>query len=118
MLKHKIKEISSPATHDRRSFITVGEVTKSNEKNNECEVTYIDKDGNKSNRKGVSLFCHDEKILSWFPSTGDKVYLQIYENTIFILGPYHKNHQLKSAQQELKPQVLSNYAFSDEGNIL
>lgn len=117
-IRSKIQQITSPTVHDRRTFTSIGQVVSTNEKNNECEVTYIDKDGNRSNKKGIHLLYADKKILSWFPKIGEKVYLQINENMIFIVGPYYENYQLEKGQTDLNKNVLSDYAFSEEGNLL
>lgn len=115
LLKRKIESnIVRPADQARRSFTTVAEVMKGNEKNNTCDIRYIDKDGNVSNKKNVQVLIYNTAIVDWFPLKGEKVYIEDSgDGNIIIKSKYTTDYAASvKADNELKADILQNI-YSD-----
>lgn len=117
-IKDKILQMDSPAAHSRRSFMTVGKVTKSNEKINTCSVQYSNSQGYTSNKENVQVQLYSPGFHNWFPKVDEVVTLNISESYIKIIGPANSAYSKTRADYSLKKDILSsNFGGTLAGNI-
>lgn len=84
------------ANHDDSS--TVAKVTRTDEANNFCSITFMDKDGHKAEIKKAMV---DLRNNDWFPSNGDLVLVRISGKSALIESRYTEdyNKDIRSKQQ-------------------
>lgn len=118
-IKRKIQEINNPAVHNRRSFNTVGKVTKINEKTNTCSVQYINNEGSYSNKDNVHIQLIMPGFIGWFPKVDEYVYLSIVERNMVVVGPADNMYSSETRSKiQTKKEILSNeYGSTLAGNI-
>jgi hypothetical protein len=107
------QDIINPAEHLRRLFTIVGTVTKVDEKNNVCSVSFIDKDGYKSNKNNVPVVIYNSSIIDWFPKEGEMVNIEQEDELIRIVSKYEGAYTVGvRASIELKKDIHTT-AFTD-----
>ncbi len=117
-IKDKILQMDSPAAHSRRSFTTVGRVTRADEKINTCSVQYSNSQGYISNKENVQVQLYSPGLFTWFPNVDDLVTLNISESYIKIIGPANSAYSKNRAENSLKKDILStNFGGSIAGSI-
>jgi len=84
----KLSEISTPAVHNRRALTTVAQVTEADEINNVCSITFVDKDGYKSNRNNVPVQITIPGFIGWFPKVNDYVNVEEVQGALVITSKY------------------------------
>lgn len=118
-IKKRIQEINNPAVHNRRSFTTVGKVTKINEKTNTCSVQYINNEGSYSNKDNVHIQLIMPGFIGWFPKVDEYVCLSIVESNMLVTGPADNTYSSKTRSKiQTKKEILSNeYGSTLAGSI-
>lgn len=118
-VRRKIQDINNPAVHNRRSFTTVGKVTKINEKTNTCSVQYINNEGSYSNKDNVHIQLIMPGFIGWFPKVDDYVCLSVTERNMTVTGPADNMYASTTrAKVQTKKEILSNdYGSTLAGNI-
>lgn len=118
-IKKRIQDINNPAVHNRRSFTTIGKVTKINEKTNTCSIQYINNEGYYSNKDNVHVQLLIPSVIGWFPKVDDYVNVNITERNIVIAGPAEDAYVMhtRSKVQTKKEITASNYGSTLAGNI-
>lgn len=118
-IKRRIQEINNPAVHNRRSFTTVGKVTKINEKTNTCSIQYINNEGSYSNKDNVHIQILMPGFIGWFPKVDDFVCVSIVERNIVVTGPADNTYSMTTRSRiQTKKEILSNdYGSTLAGSI-
>lgn len=117
--KQHLKELTSSTVTDRRHVGFLATVIKADEKNNSCDVRFTDRNGNTSNKKGIRVKLGDAQVQSWFPEVNDIVYLDVYENTYFVTGPYYHNYNLEAkSKYRAVNNILPSTLFGVNEGIL
>lgn len=117
--KQHLKEVTASTVTDRRHMGLLAKVIKTNEKNNSCDVLFADKNGNTSSKRGIRVKLGDAQVQSWFPELNDIVYLDVYENTYFITGPYYKDYNLEAkSKYRATNNILPGTLYSVNEGIL
>jgi hypothetical protein len=109
-LRKKIEEqIVNPAGHLRRSFTIVAKVIKSDERNNLCSVSFIDKDGYKSNKDNVQVKIYNIAIIDWFPKVGELVNVEQNGDLLVVVSKYEGSYATDiRPRTEKKKDILSD----------
>lgn len=118
--KNKVQTIQQNQINENRSYITTAKVLQSHEKNNACDIEYVDNKGQICQRKGILLKISDPKMLGYFPHKGDVVYLECYKSTLLITGPYYKDENFaRGGTYKTENNILYSRDYGIfEGNIL
>lgn len=108
-IRKKIQAINNPAVHNRRSFTTVGKITKINEKTNTCSVQYINNEGSYSNKDNVYVQLFMPGFIGWFPKVEDFVCLNITERNLVITGPADNTYAMSTRSKiQTQKEILAN----------
>lgn len=94
-------------------------VLESNQKDNTCEVEYIDLTGSKQSRKGVPVRRYSESNISWFPEKGDQVIMESMGKTFEIVSQSPLTYHTKGKPHaKYKMDILTDfYGDGIGGNI-
>ncbi len=119
VIKNKIKQINNPTVNNRRSFTTVGKIIAINEKTNECDIQYLNNDGNYSNKTNVYVKLNMPGVLGWFPKKDDFVSVEITDMSITIVGPAEDRYEVNTRPtiQTPKEALSSNIGCTMAGMI-
>lgn len=105
-------------TQQKRHYTTVGKVLETNEKQNFCVVEVNDSTG-KQITTNAFLKISQPGFMSYFPSTCDLVYIDCYQNTYSIVGPYYNEHHYFESIYKIEKNNLHTIGFDlSEGNII
>lgn len=92
----------TPNIETSGAFIGFGIVIRADEKNNCCDIKYLDRKSRTKNKKNVQV-----KYVSgsqWFPTEGSCVELSITQDEVYITGEFVKNYALIG-----KPQAITKF---------
>jgi hypothetical protein len=119
-LKEKIRQqIAEPAVHNRSSQYTVAKVTQSNEKNNTCSISFIDKNGQPRTASGVQMRLYNQSMIDWFPKVNELVNINDSGGIYEIVSKYTENYAATArCGTELKRDIHSSICNSTGGFIL
>lgn len=88
-LKQRIREdIIKPAEQVRRDAAHIAKVTYSNERNNFCSISFIDKDGYRSNKDNVPVRVYNQSFSDWFPVVGELVNVEDSDGNMSIVSKF------------------------------
>lgn len=88
-LKRRIQEeVVKPAEQVRRDSLYIAKVTYSAEKNNFCSITFIDKDGYRSNKDNVPVRIYNQSFSDWFPSLNELVNVEESDGNMSIVSKF------------------------------
>lgn len=119
-LKRRIqRDIVAPADHLSREHTIVGKVTKSDERNNVCTVSYMDKDGYKSNKDNVPVRIYNQTFVDWFPKVGELVNLIESDYEVSIISKYEGGYgtAVRASTESKKDIYTSSFGGTMAGNI-
>lgn len=99
--------VVNPLTHATESISTVGIVTASDESNNTCSISYIDKDGKSCNKDNVAIRLYGNGA-DWFPKKGDHVLIQDSGDNCVVVARYVGNYAMDvRSKRQLKQDINS-----------
>ena len=108
----------NPDGHNRKSLWSAAQVVKGDEKNNVCEIDFIDKDGNRRNKKNVKVMLYGGSS-NWFPADNDFVMVEDRGSQVFIVDKFVGNYRQEvSAKQTLTKDVHSDANTSTAGGCI
>ena len=104
------QNIVNPSTHSNNTERVYGSVTVSDERNNLCSITYLDRDGKHRLKNGVPIKISNSD--NWFPVVGEIVLTEITGDDAVIVGRAINNYN-----SEVKKQKTLKYdIYSDGGS--
>lgn len=108
-LKRQMQDtIINPANHINNGITTLGIVTASDESNNTCSITYIDKNGKKRNRDNVVVRLYGNGA-DWFPAINDTVVIEDTGDTCVVVARHVGNYAMDvRSRRQLKQDVESD----------
>ena len=118
-VKQKIQQITNPAVVNRRSFTTHAKIVKAYEKNNFCDIKYLNKDGDYVFKKEVIVQLTAPGLIAWFPKEDDLVVVQISDSNIIITGPLEVEYgtKIRSSINMKKDILSSSFGSTLNGHI-
>lgn len=119
-LKRKIQEqIISPVQQEYRGYTLIGRVTKIDEKNNTCDISFKDQQDKQQSIKNVPVALYNTSFVDWFPKEGDHVELSESAGSIKITGKINKEYFKKERNKikKSKDVIPNNYNGVISGNI-
>ena len=100
--------IINPANHINNGITTLGIVTASDESNNTCSITYIDKNGRKRNKDNVVVRLYGNGA-DWFPAINDTVVIEDTGDTCVVVARHVGNYAMDvRSRRQLKQDVESD----------
>ena len=102
-IKHTLNQnIVNPLIKNNYEKVTlVAEVTNTHEENNMVDITYLDRKGNKTNKKNV--------VVRLYGSGTDKVLIEESQNTCVVIARHIGNYNMDvRANMEIKQDVYSD----------
>lgn len=107
-----------PITNELKSVTTLALVKKADEKNNTCDIQYVDKNGLVRNRNNVSVRLYGNGT-DWFPKRGESVVVQETETTCEVIARYVQNYNMDvRARMKLKMDIYSDSSGADPGGTI
>lgn len=101
-------KLVSPITYENESLTTVAYVLRSDDKNNCCDIRYIDKQGRITDRDNVVVRLMGTGM-DWFPVKGDYVTIELARNTCVIIARSISNYNMDvRSKMELKQDIYSD----------
>lgn len=112
-LKDKlINNIVAPVANSHSATFITASVLAINERNNVCNISYINQEGVKVYNNNVPIKLNNINFIDWFPKVNDTVIISVKRDEIFIVGP---NYQ--QSYKEIRDQIqLSNDIYSDNSS--
>lgn len=109
VLQQQIRnKIVTPITYENEIIITVAYVIKADDKNNSCDIRYIDKHGRIRNQDNVAVRLSGLGM-DWFPVKGDYVTIELSRNSCAIIARYITNYNMEvRSKMELKQDIYSD----------
>lgn len=109
-LKRRIREeIVKPAEQVRRDASHVAKVTYSGEKNNICSISFIDKEGYRSNKDNVPVRIYNQSFSDWFPTVGELVNVEDSDGNLSIVSKFEGGYGSSvRALTELKQDIYTS----------
>ena len=109
VLQQQIRnKIVTPITYENETITTVAYVIKADDKNNSCDIRYIDKHGRIRNQDNVAVRLSGLGM-DWFPVKGDYVTIELSRNSCIIIARYITNYNMEvRSKMELKQDIYSD----------
>lgn len=119
-LKNKlINNIVAPVASSHSAIPLDAVVTKVNERDNTCNIKYVNENAVDVEQKNIPVQIYNECIIDWFPKVGDHVLISVRNNDIMITGPnYGGNFNIVKNKMNLKQDVLSDASTSTLGGCI
>ena len=113
MLKDVLQEkIVNPVVRSGGVIISIGKIKKADERNNLCDIFYVDKDGKPSNKDNVAIRLTGND--TWFPSKGDLVAIEDRGSAVCVIGPAIKDY---AAEEREKHKPTKDVHPDSSGSI-
>lgn len=107
-----------PIAHDLKSVTTVAKVLKADEKNNSCDIQYVDKNSIIRNRNNVGVRLYGNGT-DWFPQKDELVIVEDKETTCEIIARHVQNYNMDvRARMKLKMDIYSDSSGADPGGSI
>lgn len=109
MLRQKIRDkIVTPVTYENEVITTTAFVLRADDKNNCCNIRYIDKHGKIRDRDNVIVRLTGSGM-DWFPIKGDYVTIELARDTCVITARSITNYNMDvRSKMELKQDIFSD----------
>lgn len=109
MLRQKIRDkIVTPVTYENEIITTTAFVLRADDKNNCCDIRYIDKHGKIRDRDNVIVRLTGSGM-DWFPIKGDYVTIELARDTCVITARSITNYNMDvRSKMELKQDIFSD----------
>lgn len=109
ILRQQIRDkIIAPITYENEALATIAYVLRSDDKNNCCDIRYIDKQGKIITRNNVIVRLTGSGM-DWFPVKGDYVTIEISRDTCVIIARSISNYNMDvRSKMELKQDIYSD----------
>lgn len=112
-LKDKlINNIIAPVATSHSATFIRATVNKSNEKNNTCDITYVNQEGVRVKQVGVPVQLTNVSFIDWFPKKNEVVNVSVKRGEIYITGPDYQ-HSYASMRNSIQ---LSQDIHSDNSS--
>lgn len=113
-----ISNIVQPVARDSGSVTTVAKVISSDEINNTCNITYMDRNGIKRNKENVVVRIYDNGS-GYFPAIGDLVELQLERDICVIIARHVGNYNMDvRSKMQLRQDIYSDSSGSAVGGSI
>lgn len=115
-IKNKIMDrLVQPSSREVTTVTTVAKVIASDEINNKCSITYIDKNGIKRNRDNVVVRLYDNGS-GYFPDIGDFVEVQLEREICVIIARHIANYNMDvRSKMQLKQDIFTDSPGANPG---
>lgn len=119
-LKNKlVNNIVAPVASSHSAIPLDATVTKINERNNTCDIKYVNENAVEIEQKNIPVLMYNECIIDWFPKEGEHVLISIRNNDIMITGPnYNGYFGTVKNKMNLKQDILSDASTSTLGGCI
>lgn len=109
ILRQQIKDkIVTPITYENEIMHTVAFVVKSDDKNNCCDIRYIDRQGQIRNKDNVTVRLTGSGM-DWFPVKGEFVTIEVTRDICVIIARCISNYNMEvRSKMELKQDIYSD----------
>lgn len=103
-----LDKVITPITYENEIMTTIAFVLNSDDKNNCCDIRYIDKQGRIRNRNNVIVRLTGSGM-DWFPVKGDYVTIELARETCVIIARSITNYNMDvRSKMELKQDIYSD----------
>lgn len=108
MRQQIIDKLISPITYVNELSCTTAVVTKSDDKNNCCDIRFLNKYGIQESRENVNVRLTGNGM-DWFPVKDDYVTIELGRDTCVIVARSISNYNMEvRSKMELKQDIFSD----------
>ena len=103
-----LDRVVTPITQENETFVTPAFVVSADDKNNCCDIQYIDKHGKLRTKENVTVRLTGSGM-EWFPTAGDYVNVEIGREICVIVARAIANYNMDvRSKMELKQDIYSD----------